>query len=445
MDLKVIQNATCTYCGCVCDDIELHADQTRIHKAKNACGLGKSWFMDRATDRNYPDALIDGKEATVEEAIEVAADLLHQAHMPLVYGMSNTSCEAQRECVAMADLIGAAIDSHTSLRYGATDMAVQLGGMVTCTLGEVKHRADLIFYWGANPVDSHPRHLTKYTVMQDGQFLPRGRESRTMVVVDVRETTSAKAADIFLQIQPGKDFELLTILRAMVKEQHLTEEQIAETGIPIETLRELVDRMKAAKFGVMFFGGGLSTTRGTHMNAAALMALVTEMNEHNRFVAMPMRDHGNVTGAEVALRSQTGYPFCVSYNRGYPRFNPGEFSSVDMLARGDTDCVFMIGADPNAALPSSAIDHLAQVPTIVLDPHLNRFSEMSKVHITTAQAGIAAGGTSYRMDDVAMPLRPALDSTYPSDENVVRRIREAIAKKPDWLDGDTPQMLMTQL
>jgi len=35
--------------------------------------------------------------------------------MPLVYGLSNTTCEAQREAVRLAELIGGVIDSHTSL------------------------------------------------------------------------------------------------------------------------------------------------------------------------------------------------------------------------------------------------------------------------------------------------------------------------------------------
>ena len=26
MTLTIVKNATCTFCGCVCDDIELHAD-----------------------------------------------------------------------------------------------------------------------------------------------------------------------------------------------------------------------------------------------------------------------------------------------------------------------------------------------------------------------------------------------------------------------------------
>ena len=113
--LNVVNNATCTFCGCVCDDIELHADEERIHEAKRACVLGKAWFLNHTAERLYPDALVDGKEATVDEAVEVAARLLDEADMPLVYGMSNITCEAQREAVALAERLGGVVDSHTSL------------------------------------------------------------------------------------------------------------------------------------------------------------------------------------------------------------------------------------------------------------------------------------------------------------------------------------------
>jgi formylmethanofuran dehydrogenase subunit B len=115
MELTVTKNATCTFCGCVCDDIELHSNETRIVETKAACVLGKSWFLNHTAERDYPDALIDGQEATVEEAIEVAANYLYDAHMPLVYGLSNTTCEATRQAVSLAEMTGGIIDSHTSL------------------------------------------------------------------------------------------------------------------------------------------------------------------------------------------------------------------------------------------------------------------------------------------------------------------------------------------
>jgi formylmethanofuran dehydrogenase subunit B len=115
MSLTIVKHATCTFCGCVCDDIELHAEGEKIVKTKNACSLGESWFKNHTAERLYPDALVDGKPAAVDDAVEAAADYLVKANMPLVYGLSNITCEAQREAVSLAELVGAVIDSHTSL------------------------------------------------------------------------------------------------------------------------------------------------------------------------------------------------------------------------------------------------------------------------------------------------------------------------------------------
>jgi formylmethanofuran dehydrogenase subunit B len=180
---------------------------------------------------------------------------------------------------------------------------------------------------------------------------------------------------------------------------------------------------------------GLSMTRGKHMNSAAVLQLAAEMNAFTKFVAMPMRGHGNVTGSDMVLRWTTGYPFGINLCRGYPRFNPGEFSTVDLLVRGDVDAALILGADPGATMPQPGIDHLARIPTIVLDPKVTHTSRLARVHITTAVTGISAPGTVYRMDEVPLPLRPALKSPYPTDEEVVRRIREAVARKPAWVPG----------
>jgi formylmethanofuran dehydrogenase subunit B len=297
-------------------------------------------------------------------------------------------------------------------------------------LGEVKNRADLIVYWGGNPAECHPRHFTKYTIMQKGKHVPNGRKDRTMILVDIRPTLSVKAADIFLQVRPSKDFEVITVLRALIKGQPVDQTLVEETGLTMEQLQDFADRMKKARFGVLFFGMGLSMTRGKHMNSAALLTLAAELNAFTKFVAMPMRGHGNVTGGDVIMRWTTGYPFGVSLTRGYPRFNPGEFSTIDLLVRGDCDAALVLGADPGATMPQPAIDHLARIPTIVLDPKVTHTSRLARVHFTTAATGISAPGTVYRMDEIPLPLRPALTSPYPTDEEVIRRIYKAVATKP---------------
>ena len=110
-EVRVIENATCTFCGCVCDDMDLTVEGGRITKAKNACVLGKAWFLDHQPEGSRPEALVDGVPATTGDAIEAAARILAGARYPVVYGLSDTTAEAQRVAVEIADVIGACLDT----------------------------------------------------------------------------------------------------------------------------------------------------------------------------------------------------------------------------------------------------------------------------------------------------------------------------------------------
>jgi formylmethanofuran dehydrogenase subunit B len=262
--------------------------------------------------------------------------------------------------------------------------------------------------------------------MPKGLFVPNGRKDRTVVIVDVRRSKSAPAADIFLQIKPRKDFEALWALRALVKGVRLEASVGDEIGIPLEQLQDLAQRMKTCKFGMFFFGMGLSMTRGKHLNVEAALALARDLNEYTKFYIKPMRGHGNVTGADNVVSWQTGYPFGVSLSRGYPRFNPGEFTTADTLARGEADAAMIVASDPMANFSQPAREHLARIPYIVLDPKETPTVRGATVAFTTATYGINTGGTVYRMDDVPIPLRPAFESPYPSDQEVLTKLEARI-------------------
>ena len=426
-NIKTVKNATCTFCGCVCDDMELTVDmdEKRVTKAKNACVLGRAWFAEH-TLGDWPVAMIDGQKVSKEEAIEEAAQTLIKAKFPITYGLSDTTCEAQRQAVAITDIIKGTIDTTTSVCHGPTGLAFQGVGESTMSLGEVKNRADLVIYWGGNPAEAHPRHFTRYAVTPKGMFTPNGRKDRTVVLVDIRKTASVPVADIFLQLKPGKDFEVLWALRALVKGKKIDPSIEDETGIALSTLEDLVDRMKNCNYGVLFFGMGLTMTRGRHFNAAALMALTTDLNEFTHFVTKPVRGHGNVTGADNVVSWQTGYPFGVNFNRGYPRFNPGEFTTVDILSRGDADAAMFIASDPASNFPKAAIEHMKKIPVISLDTKQTATSQLAHVAFATSTYGINTGGTVYRMDDVPISMRPAFDSPYPDDEEILTAIKKRV-------------------
>ena len=420
----IVPDAVCTACGCICDDIELHVQAERIAEARNACDRGSASLVgDHARDQVA--CLVDGRPASVEDGIDRAARILAEARYPLVFGLGESTSEAQRAAVSLGDRVGACIDVPSG---GESTIALQAVGEVTCTLGEIKNRGDLIVVWGADPLESHPRLFSRYALDPKGTFLPDGRSDRYCVIVDVRETESVReAADQFIAIQQGRNFEALWVLRALARGIELDADEVeAATGAPLGTWQALMERMKAAKYGVLFYGAGPATARTGQSMAHAVHALTRDMNALTRFVCMPLDEGRNGTGARNVLTWQTGNPFAVSLARGYPRCGPGEFNAGQLLSRGEADAALIVSGGAITGLSDRAREHLSTIPSIVLDSAGAVTGFHPAVVFQTAVFGVHTAGTVYRMDGVPLPLRAALASSLPSPEQVLRAIEERV-------------------
>ena len=158
----VVENVACPFCGCLCDDLTVEAEGTEILKVRLACSSGQGIFKDYDPRPRRP--LMDGREVEWDEAVAEAAKILTAADSPLIYGLSSSASEAQRKAVALADRVGAVIDSTSSVCHGPTGLAMQAVGEPTCTLGEIRDRADLLVFWGCNPDASHLRHFPRFSL-----------------------------------------------------------------------------------------------------------------------------------------------------------------------------------------------------------------------------------------------------------------------------------------
>ena len=404
--MTVFTDVICPFCGCLCDDLEITVEGNKIVRTRNACAISASKYMHHEENR-IDGPTVDGKAVGIHEAVDAAAEILASARRPLIYGLSSTECGAVAEAVELAELVGGVVDNTSSVCHGPTILALQAVGESKCTLGEVKNRADLVVFWGCNPAEAHIRHLIRYSGMPRGLFVPEGRKGRYIVAVDVRETRMGRVADLFLKIEPNGDFELLSAIRAAVRGHKIRAETVS--GVPRQQIEGLAERMKGAKMGVIFFGLGLTQSDGRHMNIDAAVGLVADLNHHTKFVLTPMRGHYNVAGANTVTAWQTGYPYAVDFSRGYPRYNPGEYTSVDLLARGEADAAVVVASDPAAHFPADAARHLGRIPVVTLDQKVSMTALMSKVVIPVATAGIEAEGTAYRMDGVPIRLRKVIE------------------------------------
>ena len=339
--LTIINSVVCPYCGCLCDDIELTVENGKIIKNKNGCFLSIAKFLNFNNELRILKPLMrkNGElvQVSFEEALHKSAEILANANYPVLYGWSSTSCETQRIGIELAEQIGGVFDNTSSVCHGPSVLGMQEVGIPTATLGQVRHRADLIIYWGSDPLSSHPRHMKRYTYFAKGRFeestrkvctnqnsveanqginaenfQPRGKtdssgsnflpptlceKTRKLLVVDVRKTLTAEKADVFLQIEPNKDFELIQALRMLVNDREIEVDNVA--GVPVKYLREVAELLVDCNFGVIFFGMGLAQSEGKSRNIEAAIELVRDLNARTKFSIMPMRGHFNVTGANI--------------------------------------------------------------------------------------------------------------------------------------------------
>jgi formylmethanofuran dehydrogenase subunit B len=421
---QTFSDVACTVCGCVCDDLRVTFSGSRISHVEGACRLAEPWFASLREPSARPPAAIDGKPMPLAQAIERAADLLHHSRAPLIWGLSRSSTAGQRAAVLLAEQIGATIDTTASICHGPSIMAIQEVGESTCSLGEVRNRADLVIFWGADPAESHPRHFERYSVDAKGLFVPRGRADRHVVVIDSESTSTSRLADTFIKIPREADFEVIWALRQLLRDIELP--AWFDIGVPQPQLQVLANLMSGCRYGAVFFGLGLAQRGMGHKNVEALLRLVEDLNSFTRFTARRLRIPGDVAGADAVLCWLTGFPFAVNLARGYPRYNPGEYSANDLLERGEVDACVLVGSEPCLELSSRARRAIEQMPTIALDyPHANPPFEAT-VQITTAIYGIHVSGTAYRMDEVPIPLRRLISSNLPCDGTVLAAISNCL-------------------
>ncbi|MHA1959323.1 MAG: formylmethanofuran dehydrogenase subunit B [Candidatus Thorarchaeota archaeon] len=428
---EIFENIICPFCGCLCDDLRIEVQDGKIVKNDEGCAISKAKFLSHQEDRlSVPTVKRNGEhvEVSFEEAMKRAVEILTAAKRPLVYGLSSTENDAHREAYKIAETLGGVVDNTSSVCHGPTILGVQESGEAAGSLGEVKNRATLIIYWGSNPQFAHPRHLSRY-VRAEGEYIGDPKADRKIWLVDIRKTISAGVADEFIRIKPGTDLEVLSAMRAILRGHQLDIDEVG--GISIKDLSERVETMKEAKYGILFFGLGLTQSKGRHRNIDAAVRLIQELNTFAKWNMMPMRGHFNVAGANKTSTWQTGYPFAVDYARGYPRYQPGEYTAVDMLVRGEADALLNIAADPAAHFPRRALKHMAAIPIINLDPKRNMTSLIAEVNLPAAMAGIECDGAAQRMDGLPMYLKKIIDppdGVLP-DRDILKSLHDKLAKE----------------
>lgn len=422
-ELDRTTQVTCLGCGCACDDIDVTVRDGVIVETLRACDLGAAWF---GSGRIPARTLVSGRPSTSHDALSAAVAFLSDARHALVYLAPGLTCEAQREAVALADLLGASIDSVTSGTIEDSILAAQERGRATATLGEVRNRADLVVWWGADPALRYPRFASRYAPDPVGIHLPDGRRSRTVIGVDVGGAHAPADVDWRLTLTGEEEADALAVLAG---DAALADTALTPASPFVERCRPLAAALRAARYGVIVADGEAapSSPRPVAPRAEMLIAVAQAFNAWTRCSLVMLRAGGNRSGADAVLTWQTGYPMAVDFSRGSPWYRPYDGHASALLARGDVDAVLVVG--DGGAIPAPVAAAMAQVATAVIGPRASegRFAG-GTVAVDTGVAGIHEAGLALRMDDVPLPLRPPLASPMLT-QSFIRAMSERIVTR----------------
>jgi formylmethanofuran dehydrogenase subunit B len=389
---RLVDHATCLGCGCACDDIAVVVHGGRITDTRNACTRGAAWFG----DGTVPNATrVDGRAAAIDAALDGIAALIARAEMPLIYLAPELSCEAQRAAIALADRWRASLDTVTTHTAGASIVAAQERGRAGATLGEIRHRADVVVFWGVDPGDRYPRYWTRYAPAAAAMHA----STRTVIAVDIGDQRGPADATLRVAVPAREEVATLTALDAIVRQPATPID-----GEPWTRARALAERLTAAKYVAIVADAEPPAPAADRMRlnlsrATALIAVAQGLNGPTRCALSTLRGGGNRSGADNVLTSQTGYPMAVSFAEGFPTYRPFD-------AHTGADAVLIIG--DASQVPPAVMSMWPGAAIATIGPRASECAA-ARIAIDTGLAGIHHGGTAVRMDDVPLPLRPSID------------------------------------
>jgi formylmethanofuran dehydrogenase subunit B len=376
---------TCVGCGLLCDDVTVAFSDDRVRPAP-ACPLAARWLSERILPpAGAPAATIDGEPADVESALARAAARLRGARRPLLGGFENATVEDARAAVALADRLGAPVPTRSLAAAWPGAPAVALRGASTATLGEIRDRSQVVVIWREDPETTHPRLLERL-----GFATPAA--GRVLVVVDDRDTATARRADLRLRWRDDDDLEALVSLHVL------------QRGRPVRArdLSDLLDRIAAVPHAAFIYGRGLTSGTGGQRRALALHELVRALSHDRQVVTLELPAAAGTRSADDVLAWQSGYGGNVDFAGGHPEL----LAATEPL--DDVDVTLLVESAPDGAAEIA----LASLPA---GPDV-------EVWIRTAAAGVAAVGTAHRLDGVPLTLQAPQPGDAPTAAALLARL-----------------------
>ncbi|MGD0959656.1 MAG: formylmethanofuran dehydrogenase subunit B [Methylomonas sp.] len=408
------------FCGIGTDDLAIRVDGIKLQVTANGCAVNTPAFELPITDTQ---ARVGGQEVSLETAIRKAAEILTNTRLPL-FGGCATDVNGMRAILSLADRIGGIVDNSAFNNARRNFLAMQDSGWMNTTLAELKNRCDLLLVFGTDLEGFAPRFFERYLWSPEAMFVesPDKREiiylgkspsGAASAAPDGRKATVFSCSDADLP-------EVAAVLAAMLKGKAIQAQSVG--GLTIADLQSIIDKFKAASYGVVCWGAAALTFDHAELAIQNLCAIVKDLNMQGvRCSGFPLGGKEGDQTANQVCGWTTGYPARVSFARGYPEYDPFLFETQSLISNGEVDAFVWVQTFNTNPPPANSL------PCIVLGRSGMKFSKEPDVFIPIGTPGIDHSGNAFRLDNVvAIRLKKLRDSGLPGTADVLTAIEQLL-------------------
>ena len=403
--------ATCPACGLLCDDVVIDNNQKGIKVLANGCAKGITFFEQPLNDIKPQ---INGKPATMQQAISHAVKLLKASQQPLFAGLS-TDVAGFRSLYHLSQKTNATHQSnmqHMNAPSMARNMKVlQSTGWQTTTLTEVKNRADVIVCFG-DIAKHNPRFFERFMDI-DGMFV-QAKHRQIIVIGEANNQGIIKSKALEgAQILACRIDDLPSIaiaLRALVAGKRLKTTEIA--GVKLDDLLALADKLKAAKYAVLTWVAKDLDFPHAELTIQNITETVVILNQSasdhfGRAAGLPL---GGSDG-DTATNNVNTWLSSLVLNNG--ALNDGAIAH---------DLMVWVNSFSPEKLPP-----VTDKPLIVFSNDNCQLETVPAVFIPIATPGVDCSGTLFRVDSsVVLPLKKCRENSLPTLSEVVSEIEKLL-------------------
>jgi formylmethanofuran dehydrogenase subunit B len=414
-------NVTCAFCSLLCDDLTIRAHNNQLDVAGKICPKAVAGF-----ERPWIEAspLVDGKPASLEQAVQKAAAILKKSQQPLFGGLA-TDVEGMRAVMAIADKTGGILDHLAGDVMMRNVRAVQSGGWMMTTMGEIRNRADLVVFVGTDVYKEFPRFFERLIWNKETLFGMDPAKDRQIVYLgkglDTEPGRSPTGREpLHLPCDITELGEVFAALRALHTGQILQAKKVA--GIKVSDLQALLERFQAAHYGVMVWDAGKFSFPHADLTVQILCDLVKDLNHTGRFCGFNLAGNEGGMSAQSVCAWQSGYPLKVSFSSGHPEYDPLLHTTARLLESKMVDTLVWI-----ASITAGRSPPATDIPTVVLGEPGMPLPQQADVFIPVGTPGMDHGGRLVRCDNVvSLPLKQVRAKGLPSVATVVNSILQAL-------------------